>query len=71
MVKKILLSAIRFYQKCISPYKGGPCCRFYPTCSQYTYEAIKKYGAIKGGFLGLKRILKCNPFHKGGYDPVP
>ncbi len=71
MIKKILLSAIKFYQMCISPYKGGACCRFYPTCSQYTYEAINKYGALKGSFLGIKRILKCHPFHKGGYDPVP
>ena len=70
MVGKLFLLLIRFYQTAISPYKT-PCCRFMPTCSQYTYEAVKKYGAIKGGFLGIRRILKCHPFHKGGYDPVP
>lgn len=48
----------------------APCCRFYPTCSQYALEAVEKYGAIKGGFLAIKRILKCHPFHPGGYDPV-
>ena len=48
-----------------------PCCRFIPTCSQYALEAIQKYGAIKGGFLALRRILRCNPLCKGGYDPVP
>ncbi len=70
MVRKLFLYLIRFYQTAISPYKA-PCCRFTPTCSQYTYQAVKKYGAIKGGFLGIRRILKCHPFHKGGYDPVP
>ena len=62
---------IRFYQVCLSPLKGGPSCRFTPTCSQYAIEAIEKYGAFKGGWLAFKRILRCNPFHKGGYDPVP
>ena len=62
---------IRFYQVCLSPLKGGPSCRFTPTCSQYALEAIEKYGALKGGWLALKRILRCHPFHKGGYDPVP
>jgi putative membrane protein insertion efficiency factor len=61
---------VKFYQTCLSPYKKS-CCRFYPTCSAYTYEAIQKYGAIKGLYLGIRRILKCHPFHKGGYDPVP
>ncbi|MCJ7856156.1 membrane protein insertion efficiency factor YidD [Lachnospiraceae bacterium NSJ-143] len=70
MVKKILLFLIRFYQACISPH-FGPCCRFTPTCSQYMYEAVTKYGILKGGLLGIRRILKCHPFHKGGYDPVP
>ena len=61
---------IRFYQRAISPMLGSNC-RFYPTCSNYTYEAIEKHGALKGIFLGIKRILKCHPFHPGGYDPVP
>jgi len=70
MLQKLFLLLIRFYQVAISPYKI-PCCRFTPTCSQYTYEAVKKHGALKGGYLGIKRILKCHPLHKGGYDPVP
>jgi putative membrane protein insertion efficiency factor len=69
-MRKFLLLLIKFYQLCLSPYKKS-CCRFYPTCSAYTYEAIQKYGAIKGLYLGLRRIFKCHPFHKGGYDPVP
>ena len=60
---------IRFYRKHISPLKN-PSCRFYPTCSQYALEAIDKYGALKGSFMAVKRILKCHPYHKGGYDPV-
>ena len=70
MMKKLFISLIRAYQKYISPLKP-PSCRFYPTCSSYGIEAIQKYGALKGGFLTLKRISKCHPFHKGGYDPVP
>ncbi|NLM50471.1 MAG: membrane protein insertion efficiency factor YidD [Clostridiaceae bacterium] len=66
-MKWILLKLIRFYQKFISPLKK-PCCRFYPTCSEYAYLAISKYGAFKGGFLFIKRILKCHPFSKGGVD---
>ena len=70
-MKKIFLSLIRFYQKNISPL-SPPRCRFMPTCSQYAYEAITKYGAIKGGWLALRRFLRCHPFHKGDYyDPVP
>lgn len=61
---------IRFYQKYISPLFPS-CCRYRPTCSQYALEVIKKYGSIKGSFLAIKRILKCNPFFKSGYDPVP
>ncbi|MBO4897958.1 MAG: membrane protein insertion efficiency factor YidD [Clostridia bacterium] len=68
-MKKIILKLIKFYMLKISPHKK-PCCRFYPTCSEYCYEAVEKYGALKGGFLGLKRILKCNPLFKGGYDPL-
>ena len=70
MMKGVLLSMIRFYRLFISPLKA-PCCRFIPTCSEYALEAIQKYGAIKGSWLAVKRILKCHPFHKGGYDPVP
>lgn len=70
MMKGVLLSMIRFYRRFISPLKS-PCCRFIPTCSEYALEAIQKYGAIKGSWLAVKRILKCHPFHKGGYDPVP
>ncbi|WP_066685821.1 membrane protein insertion efficiency factor YidD [Christensenella intestinihominis] len=69
-MKKVILALIRFYQKAISPYTR-PCCRFTPTCSQYAVEAVTKYGALKGSFLAIKRILRCNPFFKGGYDPVP
>ena len=64
------LGAIRVYQKYISPLFGAKC-RFIPTCSAYTYEAISVHGIFKGTFLGIKRILKCNPFHKPMYDPVP
>lgn len=69
MMKKILMLVIRFYRKCISPLKG-PSCRFYPTCSQYALEAIDRYGALKGGFMAIRRILKCHPYNEGGYDPV-
>ncbi|MDQ2086013.1 membrane protein insertion efficiency factor YidD [Herbivorax sp. ANBcel31] len=69
-MKKIFILPIRFYQKWISPLKIMPTCRFYPTCSQYAIDSINKYGIIKGGFKSVLRILKCNPFHPGGYDPV-
>lgn len=69
MMKKFFLGSIRFYQKYISPLKKS-CCRFYPTCSSYALSAVEKYGVIKGGWLSVKRILKCHPFHKGGYDPL-
>lgn len=68
-MKTLFLLIIRFYRKVISPLKP-PCCRFYPTCSAYALEAILKHGALRGGFLAFKRILKCHPFHPGGYDPV-
>ncbi len=61
---------VRFYQRFISPGLP-PSCRFYPTCSEYTLQAITKYGALKGAWLGIKRIGRCHPFHPGGYDPVP
>ena len=66
----LLMGLIRFYPRAISPY-FPPCCRYTPTCSQYALEAVRKYGALKGGYLALRRILRCNPFHPGGYDPVP
>ncbi|WP_257351707.1 membrane protein insertion efficiency factor YidD [Pseudalkalibacillus decolorationis] len=69
-MKHIVLVLIQFYRKCISPFTP-PTCRFYPTCSSYGLEAIKRFGAVKGGWLTLKRILKCHPFHQGGVDLVP
>lgn len=69
-MKHLLLCLIRFYQGAISPLIP-PTCRYTPTCSQYAVEAITKYGALKGGWLSMKRILRCHPFCKGGYDPVP
>ena len=71
MMKTIMTGMIRFYQKYLSPLKGGATCKYIPTCSQYALEAIEKYGAIHGGLLAAWRILRCNPFSKGGYDPVP
>jgi len=69
-MKQLLLLVIGGYQRWISPLKR-PCCRFYPNCSTYARMAITGHGALRGGFLALKRILKCHPFHPGGYDPVP
>jgi hypothetical protein len=68
-MKRIFILGIKLYRKYISPFKR-PCCIFYPTCSQYTLEAIEKYGAIRGSVMGIRRILKCHPFNKGGFDPV-
>ena len=70
-MKKIFIGLIQFYRKNISGLKPTPTCKFTPTCSEYAIQAIEKYGAFKGGFLALWRILRCNPFSKGGYDPVP
>lgn len=69
-MKQILLLIIRGYQKFISPM-FPPSCRYYPTCSNYSLKAIKRFGAIKGGLMGVARILRCHPFVRGGYDPVP
>ena len=69
-MKKILIAIVRFYQRNISPYKGGAC-RFVPTCSEYALEALEKYGALKGSLLAIRRILRCHPLSKGGCDPVP
>ncbi len=68
--KKPIMAAIRFYQRGISPL-FPPRCRYIPTCSEYALEAVEKYGAAKGTLLAAKRFLRCDPFHKGGYDPVP
>ena len=71
MMKRFLLAMIRFYRRQISPYKK-PCCRYRPTCSQYAVTAIERYGALKGGWLTVKRLMRCHPFYKGDwYDPVP
>lgn len=70
-MKKILVSLINFYRRYLSCLKQYNKCRYIPTCSQYAIEAIEKYGALKGTFLACKRILRCNPFSKGGVDPVP
>ena len=69
-MKTLFIKLIRFYQKYISS-KTPPCCRFYPTCSQYGIEAISRFGVFKGSLMTLWRILRCNPFVKGGFDPVP
>ncbi|MBM7660437.1 putative membrane protein insertion efficiency factor [Bacillus mesophilus] len=70
MLKTVFILIIRFYQKFISPITP-PTCRFYPTCSHYGLESIKRFGALKGGWLTIKRLCKCHPFHPGGNDPVP
>lgn len=67
----ILLALIRLYQRFVSPTLAANTCRFYPSCSHYGYQAIYKYGALKGGFMTFKRLLRCNPYNPGGYDPVP
>lgn len=69
LLKQAAVFLIKKYQKWISPLKGRSC-RFYPTCSQYGIEAILKYGILRGSIMAVFRIFKCNPFHKGGYDPV-
>lgn len=69
-MKTIALGMIKFYQRTWSAVMP-PSCRFSPTCSQYTFEAIQKFGIIKGIFMGVKRILRCHPLNPGGYDPVP
>lgn len=70
ILKSLFIFLIKFYQKYLSPLKSTKC-PYYPSCSQYGLEAVERYGAVKGGLLALWRILRCNPFSKGGYDPVP
>lgn len=70
-MKNILLGVIKIYRRYISPLKIRPTCIYVPTCSEYAAEAIKKYGSLKGTYLSTKRLLRCHPFAKGGYDPVP
>ena len=70
IAKRVLLACIRFYQRVISPVLP-PSCRYTPTCSEYMVQAVEKYGVIKGGWMGVARVLRCHPFHPGGYDPVP
>ncbi len=70
-MKRILIAIIKFYRRHLSKLKGKPTGIYYPTCSQYAIEALEKYGALKGSYLAVRRILRCHPFHKGGYDPVP
>jgi len=67
---RVLIALVRLYRKNISPL-SSPKCRYIPTCSAYALEALEKYGALKGGMLSLRRLLRCHPFRKGGYDPVP
>ncbi|NLP34184.1 MAG: membrane protein insertion efficiency factor YidD [Clostridiales bacterium] len=71
IVKKLLIGIIRIYQKYISPLKGTTSCIYTPTCSLYAIQSLEKYGVLKGTYLAVKRILRCHPFHKGGYDPIP
>ncbi|RKQ83907.1 membrane protein insertion efficiency factor YidD [Brockia lithotrophica] len=69
-MRRIVLGTLRAYQRYVSPLKPSSC-RFYPTCSEYTVQAVEKYGVVKGLVLGAKRVARCHPFHPGGYDPVP
>jgi putative membrane protein insertion efficiency factor len=69
-MSRLVIFFISIYQRTLSPLLGD-CCRFYPSCSAYTIQALQQYGLVKGLFMGLRRILKCHPFHPGGYDPLP
>jgi putative membrane protein insertion efficiency factor len=69
-MRRVVLGLIVMYQRLISPVLG-PSCRYVPTCSEYTRQAIERYGVIRGTWMGTKRIARCHPFHRGGYDPVP
>lgn len=69
-MKSLVLGSIRLYQHSLSVLFTGSC-RYYPSCSHYTYEAVERYGSVRGSWMGMRRILRCHPFAKGGYDPVP
>lgn len=69
ILRRLLLLLLRCYQRCLSPYLGSRC-RFYPSCSSYTYQAIERHGVIRGVWMGIRRLARCHPFHPGGYDPV-
>lgn len=71
MMKRFFIFIIKLYRKFISPLKVRPSCIYVPSCSLYAIQALEKYGAIKGSYLAIKRVLRCHPFHEGGYDPVP
>jgi len=71
MIKKVFIKMLKLYRKYISPMKRYPTCIYTPTCSVYAIQAIEKYGALKGTYLVIRRVLRCHPFHKGGFDPVP
>ena len=66
---RLFIALVRVYQVCIAPFLF-PCCRFYPSCSEYAIDAINRYGPMKGSYLSLRRLLRCHPWHRGGYDPV-
>ena len=71
LIKRAVLAPVRLYRRYLSPLKPTPSCRFHPTCSQYAIDAVETHGVLAGGLMGLWRVLRCNPFNKGGYDPVP
>jgi putative membrane protein insertion efficiency factor len=71
MVKQFMIFLLRLYRKFISPLKGRPTCIYTPTCSLYAIQALEKYGIFKGTYLAIRRVLRCHPYAKGGYDPVP
>ena len=71
MMQRFLLALVGVYRRWLSPLKGRPTCRFLPTCSEYAIEAVERYGAWRGSAMAIRRVLACNPFARGGYDPVP